>query len=65
MICDETHLILTQGNFTLTVSEGAYDDTPTSYHDLWRVEDGKVAEHWNVMETIIDQSTWQDDNGKF
>ena len=28
-------------------------------------EDGKIAEHWDVMETIADQSTWQNQNGKF
>ena len=29
------------------------------------VENGKIAEHWDVMETIADPSTWQNDNGKF
>ena len=38
---------------------------PTSYYDLWRIENGKIAEHWDVMETIADKSTWQNQNGKF
>ena len=42
-----------------------FDGAPTSYYDLWRVENGKIAEHWDVMETIADQSTWQNQNGKF
>ena len=34
--------------------------------DIFRFdEDGKIAEHWDVMETIADQSTWQNQNGKF
>lgn len=37
----------------------------TSYYDLWRVENGKVAEHWDVMETIAAEDTWQNQNGKF
>lgn len=65
MIYDETHMILAQGNFVLAVSEGTYGGAPTSYYDLWRVENGKIAEHWDVMETIADPSTWQNDNGKF
>lgn len=65
IIYDETHMVLAQGNFVLAVSEGTYGGAPTSYYDLWRVEDGKIAEHWDVMETIADQSTWQNDNGKF
>ena len=65
MIYDETHMVLAQGNFVLAVSEGTYGGAPTSYYDLWRVENGKIAEHWDVMETIADASTWQNENGKF
>ena len=65
MIYDETHMILAQGNFVLAVSEGTYGGEPTSYYDLWRIENGKIAEHWDVMETIADESTWQNQNGKF
>ena len=65
MIYDETHLVLAQGNYVLAVCEGTYGGAPTSYYDLWRVENGKIAEHWDVMETIADPSTWQNDNGKF
>ena len=28
-------------------------------------ENGEIAEHWDVMETIADKSTWQNQNGKF
>ena len=65
MIYDETHMVLAQGNYVLAVSEGTYGGAPTSYYDLWRVENGKIAEHWDVMETIADESTWQNQNGKF
>ena len=65
MVYDEVHMVLAQGNFVLAVSEGTFGGAPTSYYDLWRVEDGKIAEHWDVMETIADQSTWQNENGKF
>ena len=65
MIYDETHMILAQGNFVLAVSEGTYGGAPTSYYDLWRVENGKIDENCDVMETIAEQSTWQNDIGKF
>lgn len=64
MIYDETHLILAQGNYVLAVSEGTYGGKPTSYYDLWRIENGKIAEHWDVMETIADETTWANENGK-
>ena len=65
MVYDEVHMVLAQENFVLAVSEGTFGGAPTSYYDLWRVENGKIAEHWDVMETIADQSTWQNQNGKF
>lgn len=65
MIYTTVHQVLAQGNFVLAVSEGTFGGTPTSYYDLWRVEDGKIAEHWDVMETIADKSTWANENGKF
>lgn len=65
MIYDRTHQVLAQGNFVLGVSEGTFGGKPTSYYDLWRVEDGKIAEHWDVMETIADPADWQNENGKF
>lgn len=65
MIYTTVHQVLAQGNFVLAVSEGNFGGVPTSYYDLWRVENGKIAEHWDVMETIAEESTWQNQNGKF
>ncbi len=65
MIYDTVHQVLAQGNYVLAVSEGTFGGTPTSYYDLWRVENGKIAEHWDVMETIADKDSWQNANGKF
>lgn len=65
MIYTTVHQVLAQGNYVLAVSEGTFGGAPTAYYDLWRVEDGKIAEHWDVIETIADPSTWQNQNGKF
>lgn len=65
MIYNTVHQVLAQGNYVLAVSEGTFGDVPTAYYDLWRIENGKIAEHWDVMETIPDQSTWKNENGKF
>lgn len=62
---DQIHMVLGQGNFVLVVSEGTYGGAHTSYYDLWRVENGKIAEHWDVVETIADKSTWANENEKF
>ena len=59
------HKIFGCGNFVLAVSEGAFANQPISYYDLFRVENGKIAEHWDVMETIAPESEWKHQNGKF
>ncbi|WP_299678739.1 nuclear transport factor 2 family protein [uncultured Dokdonia sp.] len=65
MVYTKTHKVLGEGNFVLTVSEGTFADAPTSFYDLFRVEDGKIVEHWDVMETIAPEATHQNNNGKF
>ncbi len=65
---DRIHKVLGEGNFVLTVSEGVFGangGVPTSFYDLFRIENGKIAEHWDVIETIADASTWKNQNGKF
>jgi predicted SnoaL-like aldol condensation-catalyzing enzyme len=62
---DKVHRVLGEGNFVLTVSEGSFADKPTSFYDLFRVENGKIAEHWDVIETILPKEEWKNDNGKF
>ena len=65
MIYDKTYMVLADGSYALAVSEGSFGGAHTSYYDLFRVENGRIAEHWDVMETIADPATWQNQNGKF
>jgi len=65
MIYTENHIVLGEGNFVLSVSEGTFADAPTSFYDLFRVEGGKIVEHWDVIETIPAQDEWKNSNGKF
>jgi predicted SnoaL-like aldol condensation-catalyzing enzyme len=62
---DRIHKVLGEGNFVLAVSEGSFAGTPTSFYDLFRVENGKIAEHWDTIETIQPKSEWKNTNGKF
>ncbi len=68
MKIDHIHKVLGEGNFVLVVSEGLYGPDggkPTSFYDLFRIDGGKIAEHWDVIEPIADKSTWKNQNGKF
>ncbi|MBX5204045.1 SnoaL-like domain-containing protein [Rhizobium sp. NZLR1] len=62
---DRVHHVLGEGNFVLTVSEGSFAGKHTSFYDLFRVENGKIAEHWDAIETIPAKSEWKNKNGKF
>lgn len=63
---DAVHKVLGQGSFVLTVSEGKFGKgDPTSYYDLFRVDDGKIVEHWDVIETITPEDQRKNNNGKF
>lgn len=62
---DRIHQVLGEGDFVLVVSEGSFGGRPTSFYDLFRVENGKIAEHWDTIETIPPRSEWKNQNGKF
>jgi predicted SnoaL-like aldol condensation-catalyzing enzyme len=59
------HRVVAEGNFVLTQSEGAFGGAPTAYYDLFRVESGKIVEHWDVMQTIPAAETVPHTNGMF
>ena len=62
---DRIHRILGEGNFVLAMSEGRFGGQHTAFYDLFRVENGKIAEHWDVIETIPPRADWKNQNGKF
>ncbi|SDX54360.1 Predicted SnoaL-like aldol condensation-catalyzing enzyme [Ruegeria halocynthiae] len=59
------HRVLAEGNFVLTVCEGALKGQHSSFYDLFRVAEGKIVEHWDTVEAIAPRSAWKNDNGKF
>ena len=65
MVYDKNHKLLGEGNFVLSISEGSFAGEPTSFYDLFRVENGKIAEHWDVLETILPADQHKNSNGKF
>lgn len=60
---DTTPLVVAEGNFVFTASEGAIGTTPTAFFDLFRVEAGKIVEHWDVISDIPAEMAHE--NGKF
>lgn len=65
VIYSNCHHILAEGNFVLSVCEGSYNNEPTSFFDLYRLELGRIVEHWDTTEAIPPLKEWKNNNGKF
>jgi predicted SnoaL-like aldol condensation-catalyzing enzyme len=57
--------VLGEGNFVLVASEGTFGGRPIAYYDLYRIQNRKIAEHWDVLEAIPPRRDWKNSNGKF
>ncbi len=63
---DKVHKVLGEGNFVLTVSEGKFGKGDhVAYYDLFRLENDKIVEHWDIIQNIPAESDWKNSNGKF
>ncbi|CAH1586330.1 conserved exported hypothetical protein [Vibrio jasicida] len=65
MVYSKNHLIIGEGNFVLSVSEGQFMNQHVTFYDLFRVDNGKIVEHWDTIEAIPSKSEWKNGNGKF
>lgn len=65
MTYDRVHKVLGEGNFVLAISEGNFAGKAVTFYDLFRVEAGKIAEHWDVVEPVLPADQHQNKNGKF
>lgn len=62
----KTHKLIAEGNFVLVGNEGYdADGVHSSFFDLFRLEAGKVVEHWDTTEAVPPESEWKNQNGKF
>ncbi|MER6915999.1 nuclear transport factor 2 family protein [Streptomyces sp. NPDC000594] len=45
------HKVIAEGEFVLVQSEGEFG-VPVAYYDLFRVADGRIVEHWDVIAPV-------------
>ena len=54
-----------EGNFVLALVDAKMPQGPTANWDLFRVQDGWIVEHWDVISPIPPRSVWRHSNGPF
>lgn len=59
------HRVLAEGDFVLSVSEGASNGAHSAFFDLFRLAGGRIVEHWDTTEKVAPHSEWKNQNGKF
>lgn len=62
---DEIGIVVAEGNFVLTGASGALGEQPTAFYDLWRLEDGLIVEHWDIIAPIPTENLPKGYPGKF
>lgn len=53
---DRVRLLMGEGNFVFSITEGAMNDVPTAFFDIFRIDGGKAVEHWDVVAPITDDT---------
>ncbi len=65
MVYKKSYMTLGEGNFVLTVCEADIGKQACAMFDLFRLENGKISEHWDIIEEMVPVSKHQHKNGKF
>ncbi len=60
----KVHHLIGQGNFVVLYSHVRISGDDHAVFDIFRLQDGKIVEHWDVQEKIGPRDTWNN-SGKF
>ena len=65
MIYNTLHFTVAEGNFVLAASEGEFGGKAAAFYDLFRLEDGLIVEHWDVIADMPGTDVPEGYPGKF
>lgn len=61
----KTYRYIAEGNFVFTHSEGIFAGKHVAFADLFRVEGGKIVEHWDAIHEVAAEGESKNKNGMF
>jgi predicted SnoaL-like aldol condensation-catalyzing enzyme len=64
LVYEEIVLLVGQGNFVAALCKALWEGQPVTRVDVFRLEDGKVVEHWDSVEPFPPRKEWVD-SGRF
>jgi predicted SnoaL-like aldol condensation-catalyzing enzyme len=50
------HRVVADGNFVITMSEANFTGKTSAVYDMFRVANGKIAEHWDVVQEVPEKT---------
>jgi predicted SnoaL-like aldol condensation-catalyzing enzyme len=56
MVYAKTYRFVAEGDLVFTHSEGTFAGRHVVFADLFRVEDGKIVEHWDVLQDVPEKT---------
>ena len=62
---EKLHFTVAEGNFVLAASNGSIGDDKLAFYDLFRLEDGLIVEHWDVVAPMPGEDVAEGFPGKF
>lgn len=48
-----------EADFVLVATEATFGEIPTGIYDQYRIENGRIAEHWDTLETVPPRVEWK------
>ncbi len=60
---DKIHGIWVEGDYALVVTGRHAEEQTLAFYDLFRIQNGKVVEHWNIFAPEPPQTVWKNQNG--
>ncbi len=56
----DNYHVISEGNLVLSASEGVVDGQKVAFYDLFRIEESKIVEHWDIIAPIANFLNLQD-----